>query len=213
MSIPRKEAELSEWSGNLLEVCKDNIDTWKLPTAKLTELVTLQAKFKVLVEKCKTAAGTKIDMQDKKDTKVLFVPKLEVFIKNDLQNNDLVDNAALVELGLNVPSGTHTPWPTPSEIPSTTVKTPAIRKVQVWFKGINSKRWGRLAKTKNLRCQWLISDTPPTRISELLHTEIATSNPLEFTFEEDQRGKRLYFAVCWEAGPKKRGPWSEISWW
>jgi hypothetical protein len=210
MSIPTTEAELAEWSGNLLEVCKDNIDTWKLPAAKLTELVTLQAKFKLLFEKCKTAAGTKIDMQEKKDTKALFVPKLEVFIKNDLQNNDLVDNAALVALGLHVPSGTHTPWPTPSEIPSTTVKTPAIRKVQIWFKGINAERWGRIEKTKNLRCQWLISDTPPTRISELLHTEIATSNPLEFTFEEDQRGKRLYFAVCWEAGPNKRGPWSEI---
>jgi hypothetical protein len=210
MSIPTKEGDLIEWSGHLLQVCQDNVTAWKLPSDTLTALVTQHTTYKELFEKCKTAAGTKIDMQNKKDTKALFVPKLEKFIKYHLQNNDLVDNAALVELGLHVPVSTHTPWPTPSEIPSTTVKTPAIRKAEIWFKGINAKRWGRPDKTKGIRCQYLIGGPPPTRISDLLHTKTAAHNPIEFEFEEDQRGLRVYFAVCWEAGPKKRGPWSEI---
>jgi hypothetical protein len=121
-----------------------------------------------------------------------------------------VDNAGLVELGLHVPSDTHTPWPKPTEIPSTTVKTPAIRKAEIWFKGVNAERWGRLEKTTNIRCQYLIGGPPPTRISDLLHTKTAAHNPIEFEFEEDQRGLRVYFAVCWEAGPDKCGPWSEI---
>jgi hypothetical protein len=210
MSVPKKEADMLEWSGSLLQVCLENVTKWKLPSDTLTALVTLHTTYKALFEKCKTAEGTKIDMQNKKDTKALFVPKLKKFIKNHLQNNDLIDNAGLVELGLHVPSDTHTPWPKPTEIPSTTVKVPSIRKMQIWFKGIHSERWGRAEKTKNILCLWIISDTPPTRISDLLHTTTAAHNPIEFEFEEDQRGKRLYFAVCWEAGPGKRGPWSEI---
>jgi hypothetical protein len=199
-----------EWSGNLLQVCLENVTNWKLPVENLTELRTLHTTYKALFEKCKTAEGTKIDMQNKKDANALFVPKLEKFIKYHLQNNDLIDNAGLVALGLYVPGSKRIPWPVPSEIPSTTVKLPAIRKVQIWFKGVNAKRWGRAEKTRNILCHWIISDTPPTRISDLLHTTTATRSPLEFEFEEDQRGKRLYFAVCWEAGPGKRGPWSEI---
>jgi hypothetical protein len=30
------------------------------------------------------------------------------------------------------------------------------------------------------------------------------------TFDEDQRGKRLYFAVRWETGAVKKGNWSDI---
>jgi hypothetical protein len=30
------------------------------------------------------------------------------------------------------------------------------------------------------------------------------------TFEEDERGKKVYFAVRWESGAGKKGLWSDI---
>jgi hypothetical protein len=37
-----------------------------------------------------------------------------------------------------------------------------------------------------------------------------TRSPIELVFDENQRGKKLYFVVRWENGPKHKGKWSEI---
>jgi hypothetical protein len=57
---------------------------------------------------------------------------------------------------------------------------------------------------------WVIADTAPTRMAELIHSAFATKSPLELTFDEDQRGKRLYYAVRWETGTVKKGKFSAI---
>jgi hypothetical protein len=57
---------------------------------------------------------------------------------------------------------------------------------------------------------WLIADPPPAKVAELVHSAFATRSPLELVFEEDQRGKRLYFAVRWETGTVKKGKFSAI---
>jgi hypothetical protein len=47
-------------------------------------------------------------------------------------------------------------------------------------------------------------------VKDLIHWEFATRNPLALAFEEDQRGKRFYFAVRWETGTVKKGDWNDI---
>jgi hypothetical protein len=56
----------------------------------------------------------------------------------------------------------------------------------------------------------VISETAPAKIEDLLHSEFSTHSPLELVFDEDRRGKRLYFAVRWENGAAKKGLWSNI---
>jgi hypothetical protein len=73
-----------------------------------------------------------------------------------------------------------------------------------------AKRWGKPPYVHGIECLWLIADTPPQKIGELIHSAFATRSPLVLSFDEDQRGKRLYFAVRWESGTVKKGPWSEI---
>jgi hypothetical protein len=57
---------------------------------------------------------------------------------------------------------------------------------------------------------WAITDTPPANVRDLIHSNFTTRSPLEMTFEEEQRGKRVYFAVRWESGTVKKGPTSDI---
>jgi hypothetical protein len=45
---------------------------------------------------------------------------------------------------------------------------------------------------------------------DLLHSAFATRSPLELTFDEDERRKRVYFAVRWESGTVKKCPWTDI---
>ena len=53
-----------------------------------------------------------------------------------------------------------------------------------------------LGKHKNahgLECLWASLDAPP-----------------DLVFDDDGRGKRIYFAVRWESSTNKKGPWSEV---
>jgi hypothetical protein len=57
---------------------------------------------------------------------------------------------------------------------------------------------------------WEILDTPPTDWSQLTHSVFDTNSPLVLTFNGDQRGKTLYFAMRWENTRGEKGPWSDI---
>jgi hypothetical protein len=86
----------------------------------------------------------------------------------------------------------------PDSLPDIEVEMPFPRVVQRKFRAINAPRWGKPEYVHGLECLRVISDTVPAKIEDLLRSEFATHSPLELTFDEDQRGKRLYFAVHWE---------------
>jgi hypothetical protein len=74
----------------------------------------------------------------------------------------------------------------------------------------NDAKFDRFFKFMNQYVNRKCTGTPPGKLEELLHPEFATKSPLELVFEEDQRGKRLYYAVRWETGTAKKGDFSEI---
>jgi hypothetical protein len=102
------------------------------------------------------------------------------------------------------------PIPKPDDVPEVEVSTPHPRVLRIKFKRKNAKRWGKPKGVHGLECLWVISGKPPTQIKELLHSDFSTRSPLDLIFDEDERGKRVYFAVRWETGAMKKGPWSDI---
>ncbi|MDR1466364.1 MAG: hypothetical protein LBI40_01925 [Treponema sp.] len=207
---PTKEAEYVDWSENLIEVSEKHKVEWKLVDGKLTELRTLHDEVKALHELCQTASYTKLDMQAKNEKKALLIHLEEVFVRNNLQNNDAMTDNGREELGIPIHDPTPTPQPAPTTIPEVEVETPHPRTVRIKFRDEHTKRWGKPTHVHGLECLWLIAEEPPAKVKDLLHSEFATRNPLELTFEEDERGKKVYFAVRWESGAGKKGLWSDI---
>ncbi|MDR1326470.1 MAG: hypothetical protein LBK00_10585 [Treponema sp.] len=209
-SIPVIETEFVEWSDNLIAVSKSHKTEWGLPDDKLTALESLYTEFKTLHQICHTAAYTKLEMQAKNEKKALL-RKLEAeFIRFHLQNNDKVSDNGRRELGIPVYDKTPTPHPAPDTVPDIEIDTPHPRTLRIRFRHKNSSRWGKPKFVHGLECQWVIMDEPPTSIEDLIHSAFATRSPLELTFDEDQRGKRVYFVVRWESGTVKKGPVSDI---
>jgi hypothetical protein len=208
--IPAKEADFVEWSANLLAVARAHKTAWKLEEGPLTELEGLQAEVKTLHETCQTAAYTKLDMQAKNEKKELLRKRLEVYVRNNLQNNDAMTNNGREALRIPIHDRNPTPRPAPDTVPETETETPLPRTVRIKFKGETAPRWGKPEGVHGLEFRWIIAGVPPERIEDLVHSEFATRSPLDITFDEDKRGKRLYFAVRWEGGTGKKGPWSEI---
>jgi hypothetical protein len=77
----------------------------------------------------------------------------------------------------------------------------------------DSLKTGR-AKPANVRSIivfWAILDHEPASREELTHFSIGTSSPLYLNFGEEDRGKRVYMAACWQIERhSERGPMSEI---
>jgi hypothetical protein len=208
--FPAKEAEFVSWSANLIAGSKKYAAELDLPADQLAALEALQDEFALLHEKCRTAARSKVDTLAKNEAKAALIKKEEVFVRNHLQNNDRMTDPIRAELGIPVYDTKPTPLPAPESVPEAEVLTPHPRTVRIRFRGENAPRWGKPAGVHGIECLWAVAEAPVIRIADLSHSSFATRNPLDLVFEEDQRGKRVYFAVRWESGTVKKGPWSEI---
>jgi hypothetical protein len=98
----------------------------------------------------------------------------------------------------------------PGDIPEAEAQTPLPRVLRFRFRRFSMKRWGKPKDVHGMELVWLISDTPPKEVEELIHSAVAARSPLELTFKESERGKRLYYAVRRETGTVKKGKFSEI---
>jgi hypothetical protein len=103
-----------------------------------------------------------------------------------------------------------TPVPKPGDKPEVEASTPLPRTLRFRFRRIGAKRWAKPAGVHGFELLWVIADAPPAGIVDLIHSAFSTKNPLDLAFNEDQRGKRVYFAGCWETGTVKKGPETEI---
>ncbi|MDR3276868.1 MAG: hypothetical protein LBT11_06645 [Treponema sp.] len=208
--IPTKEADFLDWSANLITVSKANIAEWNLPEAQLAAIETLHNEAKALHEKCKTAAYTRLDMQAKNEKLKALKKDEEVFVRNNLQNNDAMTDNGRAALRIPIYDRNPTPHPGLSTVPYMKVLTPLPRIIEIRFRVGNAARWGKPEYAHGLECCWIIAESPPAKIEDLLHSEFSTRTPLKLAFDEDQRGKRIYFAARWENGTVKKGPWSDI---
>jgi hypothetical protein len=208
--IPSKEADFLDWSANLIAVSKEHKTEWNLPEQPLADIETLHNEVMALHEKCQTAAYTKLDMQAKNEKRAALKKAEEVFVRNNLQNNDAMTNSGREALRIPIYDRNPTPHPKPSTIPDTEVTTPLPRTIEIKIRAENAARWGKPEDVQGLEFCWVIADSPPEKIADLIHSDFATRTPLSLVFDEDQRGKRLYFATRWENGTVKKGKWSDI---
>ncbi|GHU49451.1 hypothetical protein FACS1894200_08100 [Spirochaetia bacterium] len=208
--IPAKEAEFIDWSENLITVSEAHDADWNLMPSKVAELRTLHTEVKRLHLLCKTPAHTKVDMETKNEAKAELIALIEVFVRNNLQNNDFMNDAGRVELQIPIHDKIHTPHGAPGGIPSIEVLTPMPRTVRIRFRALDAQRWGKPEDAHSLECLWSLLDEPPELVADLLHSASSTATPLDLVFEENQRGKHIYFAVRWKSDTNKEGAWSEI---
>jgi hypothetical protein len=209
--MPASEGKFLEWSDNLITVSTDNATAWNLPQDKLAELRPLHNEARRLYDLCQTSSYTKLDMQAKHEKMARLIHLEEVFVRNNLQNNDAMTNNGREALRIPIYDTKPTPHPAPQTIPDIVIETPLPRMVRIKFRAVGAKRWAKPQYVHGLECLWVISEKAPAKIEELLRSSFATRSPLELSFDEDERGKRLYFAVRWENSTVNKGPWSDIA--
>jgi hypothetical protein len=61
-----------------------------------------------------------------------------------------------------------------------------------------------------VRYVWEIRDEAPANIGDLRHSVFRVKTTEVFDYEEIDRGKRVFYAACYENAKGEAGPWSDM---
>ncbi|MDR1072804.1 MAG: hypothetical protein LBL45_03920 [Treponema sp.] len=209
--IPQKEAEMIEWSGNLIAVSKENIDELELPADQLAALETEHVRLKALHEKCQTPAHTSLDIQEKNDLKTAFLDKVKLFVRFHLQNNEKMTDALRRAAGIPIYDTKPTHHPPPDSHPVITVES---RNPFELILRIRDSESGKRAKPEHVAGAvlfWRVSETPIADPKALTSSALVTRASYVMRFPASERGKIVYMAGRWQNGIGEQGPPGEVT--
>ncbi|MDR1127510.1 MAG: hypothetical protein LBL06_05215 [Treponema sp.] len=208
--IPNALVDFLLFLDDLVAAIIANKTRWGVPDDEATDLQTDCTTFKSLFALSENpTTRTSVVIAQRNETRIALIAKTRQMIEFRIRRNPAVTTADLIAMHLK-PYSPPSLSPAPSTIPKIEIETPHPRVVRIKFREGGARRRRKPDGIHGLECLWVISEAPPTHISDLLHSAFATRNPLEFSFDEDKRGKRIYFVVRWESGTVKKGLWSDI---
>jgi hypothetical protein len=133
------------------------------------------------------------------------------FVNANLRYNEYVTDEDRILLGLHVPDTTPTPVPVPSTQPVVKkIDSSIIMRLMLYYLDSMSASRAKPYGMHGVEIRWAILDMPPVTTADLINSEFSTRSPHTFIFEENQRGKTVWFRLRWENTRGEKGPWSEL---
>jgi hypothetical protein len=147
------------------------------------------------------------------DARRNFVTVYRELYRGWLKNNPLVTDEDLVLMGLpKRNAGGRKPPPVPETWPVAIANTATTRRVVVAYRDSSlPHRKAKPAGVHGAEIRWMVADAPQSvRLEDLVYVTFDTRTPFILDFHEEERGKRLYFALRWENSRGVKGPFSPI---
>jgi hypothetical protein len=211
--IPANDGAFNNWFKYLNQYvntkCTGQSPEWThIPQGARTDLQSAYADWYTAYAVTLTP-HTPVDTEAKNDAKKAAKAAVRPFVNQYLRFPPVTDED---RTAMDIPNHDikPTPVPVPKDIPEVEAQTPKPRVLSFRFRRATMKRWGKPEDVHGMELVWLLTETPPVHVRDLAHSSFATKSPLELSFDEDERGKKLYYAVRWETGTAKKGDFSEI---
>jgi hypothetical protein len=210
--IPGREVDFLDWQGIFMTGAASRRISMGIPEQAWSELLTLQTdyqnKYRIADNPETQTPGA---VERRIEARKVYENKLRTVIKGYITYNPDVTDDVRKDLRLPIHKAGRTPSPVATETPDFELDTSTIGWLTIHF----FMRGGRHKKGKpkgqhGVEIAWVISDLMPTRWDELIHSSIDTNSPFKLSFENDQRGKTIRFALRWENTRGEKGPWTEI---
>ncbi|MDR1899820.1 MAG: hypothetical protein LBQ55_07435 [Treponema sp.] len=100
--------------------------------------------------------------------------------------------------------------PAPSTRPEFYLKGRDTRLVDVFFQDEGSESKAKPEGYAGAVVYWIVADTPVTNPKKLPNSALATTTPYTIEFEEEDRGKMVSVALCWQIGKGWKGSVTEV---
>ncbi|MDR1382376.1 MAG: hypothetical protein LBJ67_00805 [Planctomycetaceae bacterium] len=178
----------------------------------LTDWGTKLDAFQAAIEDWRDPAQrTPVKTEKLREAERVFKDAYRTLYTGFLKESPFVTDDDLLAMGLPKRNTTHTPAPVATTYPDFDIDRSTLRRLTIHFYDQGKEK----SKAKpngqhGAEIRWAILDSPPTKLDDLVHSSFDTHTPFTLEFDEDQRGKTVYFALRWENTRGEKGPWGEI---
>jgi len=207
--LPRRNHDVLEMAKTWAGVLPANMAAWGVPIAEITELNALVFNAEDAVRVAEEAGGGLVADAGVRDAFRLLRPFMRVMKRRHFTSPPLT-NLGFALLDLKPHDDKPTTEPAPANVPFIEVRLAAHRVLAFRLRDYGAKRWAKPAHVHGIHFRWEIRDSKPESAEALANVVVTSSSPIVLTFNESQRGLRVYFAACWLGSTLSGGPWSEI---
>jgi hypothetical protein len=208
--FPKREADLLEWLKNFSAALADKASAWNVPATVAQDLTAKVAAYEMTYEAAKGENGTKALILEKNEKRDALKSEVRNVKNKYIDYNDAVTAPDRERLGLPIRDRNPTPKPRPASRPLLEVVPTNNR--QHTATAINQAT-GKKTKPEDahgVRYVWEIRDAAPANADDLRHSVFRVKTTEVFDYEEGDRGKRVFYAACYENAKGEAGPWSDI---
>jgi hypothetical protein len=207
--IPRPDAAFDTFYRNITDYVLDHYATWKhISQEQAYELESDFTDWTQTYEKTLVPHIPQLTAE-KNRVRVTMERRLRAFINRFLRWPPVTDFDR-DKMGIRNWDTIRTPQPVPTTVPEIEADSSVIRQLGLRVRDFGATHWAKPDHVHSFDIAWGITDTRPAQVNELPHLESATANPITLTFEEEERGLRVFFAARWMNNTQQPGPWSDI---
>jgi hypothetical protein len=207
--IPQKDGKFLEWVKFLFTYVIAHAPAWGLNPATWADILLVIAEYETAYAKSQDPNRGKADVKAKNTVRDRLKKLVRQFVKEFLEYNSLISDEERERMGLPVHKTTRTPSEIAKDAPDSDINTSVPGRVTInFFEHGSDHKKAKPAGQHGAEIGWVISDVPPAKWSDLIHSAIDTNSPFTLEFENNQRGKTVYFALRWENTRGEKGPWS-----
>ena len=207
--IPRPDAAFETFFRNLTDFVIGNNARWKhIPQGDVDQLEQNFSTWNTAYSKTLVPHIPQLTTE-KNRVRTTTERALRAFINRFLRWPPVTD-LDRDKMGVRNWDTIRTPQPPPTTIPEIEADSAIIRQLSFRMRDFGSTSWGKPEHVHGIEFAWGIVDGRPGHIGELPHLETATANPIVLTFEDEERGKKIYYAARWLNNTAQPGPWSDI---
>jgi hypothetical protein len=210
--IPRPDNLFLAWIVNFLKYLFPSLTRLNFPHDVYQNLTEQRDDFTIKLEAAEDpSTRTPLTVAAKNASRKTLEESVRQAVKEYLINNHLLTEEDFKGLGLPIHKTTRTPSPVATTYPEFFIDSSVIRRVTIhFFDQGKAKSKAKPAGQHGAEIRWAILDMPPASVADLIHSSFDTHTPFTLEFDENQRGKTVYFCLCWENTRGEKGPWSEI---
>jgi hypothetical protein len=155
--------------------------------------------FDAALTKAQNTDRTKSDILLKNQTQKTLKEKLGAWGKEYIFSNHNLTAEDIIAFDLHQRKPSSTIYP-PDYPPIMLVNTAVSRQLSFGYYVLPGPHQ-RMAKPDGVKAcvlRWLMSETEPTDISQLVNIEYGTDGPIVLHFNESDRGKKVWFVASWQ---------------
>jgi hypothetical protein len=208
--FPKREADLLEWLKNFGVVVAENAVAWGIPANTASGLTAQITAYEAVYEAAKGENGTKALIVEKNEKRDALKAEARNVKNKFIDYNDAVSDSDRERLGLPRRDRTPTPKPRPASRPTLEVLPTNNRQHTATAVNQATGKKNKPDDAYGVRFVSEIRDAPPANADDLRHSVFRRKVVEVFDYAEEDRGKKVFYAACYENAKGEAGPWSDI---